>query len=342
MRFLTLCIATLLVSISTAQAAPPSIMQCNEASEPPVHGIPWLPGGAQENVCHAFVGGSPQYQAYDGQATGKILAFRNGLLVGIKEDRAELLPGDTMTFAESDWIEHASIGPLGQLWWGRTARWHVFAGQETQIRLRKGVSMLPIKEQMAVSRWYLARMQALLAKAPMPTQAGDEKYTVFNAKKIASYHQVGSTTATFEGGLGGAEGLIPPGRIDNAKLSLEIGPVLSGVLSFDVKIDGVPRAFTMPVVSETEPFRLFAAPIGSGQKVRCEKRPGRAAKEPLECVLTPQAQYAPGEWYDGRGAFFGDHAELAAFKFQFTLNVQPRDRKGVLSTGVIILERNPL
>lgn len=321
----------------SVHAAPSTIKQCNDSREP-VAGTPWLPAGATANACHQMVAGSPIHQAFDGMPAGKIVAFRNGVVTAIKQDRRELLEGDSIAFAESDWIEHGSLGPTGQLWWGRTDRWHVFAGQETHERLRQEVTQMPVKEQMAVSRWYMARMQAMMTKAPMPVQAGDDKYTVFGTRKRMSYRQAGATMATFEGGYGG-DGQIAPGMIEHAKLKLDIGPVLSGVLTFSIKISGQPRVFTIPVVSAGEPQRLHAAIVAGGNHVKCKDRPGRVKpKDPEACPLS-SAQ--PAELYDGQGAFFGDHAALAAFQFRFSVNIPDRNRRESISTGVIVLESEP-
>lgn len=175
--------------------------------------------------------------------------------------------------------------------------------------------------------------------------AGDNKYTVFGTKKTISYHQAETTQADFVGGLGGFDQGdtrnedVPPGRIDNAKLKLDFGQQLSGVLTFDVKLGEEIRSFTIPVVSDMELRRLFAAVAGAPVNVQCKDRPGRiASKAPEECPLS-KAPFP--EVYDGYGAFFGDHAALAAFHYHVTLNVPSRNRTGVRSTGVIILKAEP-
>lgn len=336
----------LLAATSHVGAAPSSIIGCNEEFDGPPVGT-WLPDGAKAGACYQTVIGSPLLIPAHGIHNNLAVAFRNGIASAIKRVLPDGVPADAVAFKDGDWYEHGSIGPVGELWWGRGKRWHVIAGQSTQERLRKEVTLLPVKEQMELSRWATARMMAQMRHAPMPVQAGDAKYTVFGTRKTVTYVQAETTFADFLGGHGGfsegdpRNGDIDPGRIDNAKLTLDIGSdEVSGVLTFDVKIDGAVRAITLPVVSEGQQQRLRAAVAAKPVNIMCQNRPGRG-KEREDCVLTPGHQYLAAEYIDGYGAFFGDHAALAGFHFSMQINVKSRNRDAVLSKGVIILKAMP-
>lgn len=334
----------LLTCASTcATAGPETIVDCRDPDHP-VANMPWLPDGAKTNACHQTLIGAGLNSSYD-VVTNGVAAWRDSLLAAVRDQHASAA-FQPQGYPAGDWLEHGSTGQAGELWWGRTARYHVIAGQESFKRLQREMRLLPVREQMAMSAWVTQRLMAQVSKKPMPRQPGDTKYMMFTKPSI-NYRQFGATTATFEGGYGG-DGQVPPGEVQDARISLQTSPVVSGTLTFTLNVDGKRRAFSVPlmVTPETE-YRIHAAAptLVNGAPVECRKRP--PPKQPMgdACefgVAVPASQYdPPPERYDALGAFFGDRAGLVGVRFRLTLNIKERNRRETVVTGAIALRAEP-
>lgn len=82
------------------------------------------------------------------------------------------------------------------------------------------------------------------------------------------------------------------------------------------------------------PGKISDAAVNGDSYVKCERRPNRGKNESLSCPLSNENF---PERYDAEGAFFGDHATLAAVKIYMTLNSPARNRHEDIATAVIIL-----
>lgn len=329
--------ALLALAAEPAFAGPNTILRCGEGQAAAAV-TSWLPHGATSNACHQMVLGAGVDQQLEGRNSEKIAAFKNTLLVGVRPgDVLEAHHHDAPTYQPGEWIESGSTATPGELWWGRTATRHIFVGQETTTRLAAELKQWPIAEQMKASDYVLRGMMAMVQKQPMVSKPGDEKFQVFQRKRM-SYAQHGGTMASFDGGSGG-DGKIAPGQVSNAKLQLETGATLKGTLSFTLVVDGKPRQFTFPMVSGSghPNWRLHAATSAGDEFVRCSKRPDRKKAFATDaCEILPAANFV--ERYDATGAFFGDRASLVALQFILTLNSPERNRHHAIATGIIVLK----
>jgi hypothetical protein len=315
-----------------------TLIACDYINNPRrINDLPWLPNGAREDVCRQSVVGAGIDQARNEFVDERVGAFADGILVGVRDEWPYQGQVPAL-FTPSDWIEHDMTGHLGELWWGRTARgWHVFAGQESYLRWRKVIELLPPEESLQWAAWEKQRMLAQLAKQPVPRQLDDQKWLLFpGANK--SYHQIGATMATFEGGLGGIVGFtgLAPSPIENARLTLDTsGPPMSGQLTFDVTVDNRRRSYSMPIVLDPDPdYRMHAAIADGGSLVKCSDRPYLKLSDYSTCEYDATQT---SERYNAIGAFFGDRASLAALHIHLVINVPEKNHWGGYGTAVIAL-----
>lgn len=295
---------------------------------------PWLPPGASQNACSQYASNAG-VGAINYGGSYKMAAFsKDGKLAGLRNPdlgREDPTPKDT--YDPAAWEQSGSSGPVGELWWGRRDNMHLFVGQESKVRLTVEASRGPMPgpaERQARMLAIVAQAQAMAANKPVPQSAYDNLLFI---RRSMEYRQIGGTDATFRGGLGG-DGLIPPGKISDAKLKLENLPAYKGVLSFEMKVDGVARRFSFPVMLDQPTDHLIAAAVNGDSYTRCEKRPNRGKNESPACPLNNENF---PERYDAEGAFFGDHASLAAVKVYMTVNSPARNRHEDIATAVIIL-----
>lgn len=311
-----------------AVAGPETLERCPPTVKP------WLPPGASQNACsqHASNGG---VGAINYGGSYKMAAFsKDGKLAGLRNPdlgREDPTPKDT--YDPAAWEQSGSSGPVGELWWGRRDNMHLFVGQESKVRLTVEASRGPVPgpaERQARMLAIVAQAQAMAANKPVPQSAYDNLLFIHRSME---YRQIGGTDATFRGGLGG-DGFIPPGKISDAKLKLDNLPAYKGVLSFEMKVDGVARRFSFPVMLDQPTDHLIAAAVNGDSYTRCEKRPNRGKNESMACPLNNENF---PERYDAEGAFFGDHASLAAVKVYMTVNSPSRNRHEDIATAVIVL-----
>ncbi|RFP19068.1 MULTISPECIES: hypothetical protein [unclassified Duganella] len=327
-KYPTLSLLAALWMALPAAAGPETLERCPPAAKP------WLPAGASQNVCSQFssnagVGATNYGGSY------KMAAFsKDGKLAGLRNpDLGREDPAPKDTYDPAAWEQSGSTGPVGELWWGRRDNMHLFVGQESKVRLTVEASHGPMPgpaERQARMLAIVAQAQAMAANKPIPQSAYDNLLFIHRSME---YRQIDGTDATFRGGLGG-DGFIPPGKISDAKLKLDNLPAYKGVLSFEMKVDGVARRFSFPVMLDQPTDHLIAAAVNGDSYVKCEKRPNRGKNESLSCPLNKENF---PERYDAEGAFFGDHATLAAVKIYMTVNSPARNRHEDIATAVIIL-----
>ena len=320
-------------SAGTALAGPETLSTC---VEDPVAVVRWSPPGADSVACHQTVVGA----WIDGQLAGrngeKMAAFGKGTLVAIRPgDDTSPGPADAPTYQPGDWLEKGSTGIAGELWWGRTALRHVFVGQEAHVRQAKANKYVPAALRPALQDFMIRRMMAAVQKQGMASKPGDERFKVFTRERI-DYAQHAATMATFDGGLGG-DGNIVPGRVANARLELQTQPLVKGLLRFDLAIDGEVRQFAIPVRAASENDHLRATKSGADTAPECSGvwRAGDRVSA-ANCIVPNGAKFE--ELYEATGAFFGDHAGLAAVHFRLRVNSAPRNRIGATAVGVIVLK----
>ena len=148
--------------------------------------------------------------------------------------------------------------------------------------------------------------------------------------------------------FGIAEQAIDLCRVSHAKLKLDPLPILRGVMSFNVDIDGTNRSFTFPVMrnvrktdrnphADTEQkHRVRAAIVEKGEYFRCNEHP-----QAIEGDASNACVFGDGEnkgTYAVYGAFFGDHAALVAIHFRLDVNITTRTDRKTVASGIIILE----
>lgn len=294
----------------------------------------WPVNGADWNACHLTVLGAG-LEPLDGEPLDKLAAFAGGALVGLRSQSLPDGQGDTIaTYQPHDWTESGSIGPRGELWWGRAGNRHVAVGQQSTVRLQGKSTLIAASLRAEYMDFLMRRMMSVTQKTPMARKAGDERFMVFQRKQI-SYAQHAATHATFTGGLGG-DGQILPGAVSNARLELDSDPAIVGQLSFDVMVDGVRRHIAFQLASRDPMRPLRAIPLGTRDYVLCEKRPNRGKLASAHCDLNTQANFKEG--YDATGVFYGDHARLIALHVRLELNSEVRNRHGALATLLIILK----
>lgn len=284
------------------------------------HQLPWLPNGATQNYCDQTRVHSASQMTNADDWPDKVTAFRRGELVGIRDKTAA--GSKPLLFEGAAWDEAGFAGSPGELWWGRRGNTHVFTGQESFLRLATGNAfVLPAEaaQRAEYLRQQIAAMKNRQPPPPLPASAGDA--TALFGKALADFKQIGSTTATFEGGLGG-HGDIPPGRISRAKLTLESSPALHGKLNFDLDVDGESRSFSLPVAHN-------------------------AGANDARGWLAPEAKYRiravggderSGETYQAYGAFFGERGALAAVHLRLTVDSPRRNRSQSRVTAVVVLQ----
>lgn len=327
-KYSTLPLLAVLWVALPAAAGPETLERCPPAAKP------WLPAGASQNVCSQY-SSNAGVGATNYGSSQKMAAFsKDGKLVGLRNpDVGREDPAPKDTYDPAAWEQSGSTGPVGELWWGRRDNLHLFVGQESKVRLNVEASRGPMPgpaERQARMLAIVAQAQAMAANKPIPQSAYDNLLFIHRSME---YRQIGGTDATFRGGLGG-DGFIPPGKISDAKLKLDSLPSYKGVLSFEMKVDGVARRFSFPVMLDQATDHLIAAAVNGDSYVKCEKRPNRGKNESLSCPLNNENF---PERYDAEGAFFGDHATLAAVKIYMTLNSPTRNRHEDIATAVIIL-----
>ena len=327
-----------------------SLRECSQ----PRNGIapdsmPWLPGVAQQNACDQTIIYDALQVTSAVDSPNKVIAFHFGKLVGVRD--STLRVSTPVLFEPSAWQEFSSTPLVGELWWGRMANRQVFVGQESFSRLGKGPATRSPREVEHCLAESKRLLQAWKNKQPAPPPVPFADDSGLFPRRSLEYAQIGSTAAIFVGGLGGLRGdsgPIPPGQITQAKLSLETLPHLTGTLSFNLEADGVRRNFTFPVMRNVskannrsclpyeEKFRLRGAAVVNGVHYRCSERPN--ASKPYATKTCEFSEEPFQEDYEAYGAFFGDHALLAAIQVRITLNVPSRHRHGVVATGIIILQ----
>ena len=210
--------------------------------------MPWLPNGANQNACNQMMISSALQVTNASDSSDGVAAFKDGKLAGMR-DRS-LRMAKPVLMDPSAWQESADTGRLGELWWGRTGDWHVFAGQESHVRLAQGAAALSQSEMAQRLAELKRQMDALKNKQPPPAPLPVVADSGLFRQRTMEYRQIGGTRTSFKGGLGG-EGDIPSGKVSNARLKLETAPTLKGVLSFDLDVDGTTRTFSFPVMANT-------------------------------------------------------------------------------------------
>nr|WP_315400297.1 hypothetical protein [uncultured Duganella sp.] len=331
-----LCLLLLGTAAGLAAAGPETLSTCAEERAPVAK---WAPAGADTVVCHQMVAGAGIDQKLVGRNSEKMAAFRKGVLVAIRpSDEADPHALNAPVYQSSEWLEAGSTGVPGELWWGRTATRHVFVGQESSDRLRKASALVPASLRPAQQDYMMRQMMAMVRKQPMAAKPGDERFKLFPKDQI-KYAQHAATTASFESGFGG-DGSVPPGKVSNARLELRTQPTVNGTLEFDLVVDGQTRHFTLPVVVPSGENHLRAAKSGAADALVCNNTWGSGtATSASDCIIENGANFK--ELYNATGAFFGDHANLAAVHFSLRVNSPSRNRNGETAVGVIVLKAWP-
>jgi len=323
------------VAAGPALAGPESLLSCAEGGGPPPV---WSVPGATV-MCHQIVVGVRQGSDEFLRVTDDLAAFRDGVLVAVRPGKDwAARPDNSPVFAPGDWTESGSTGVTGELWWGRTKKRQVFAGQESYLRLTKSFPLTPA--QMSAMRDYSVRRAMSVAnRQPMVFKPGDEPFILFQRERIV-YTQHAATTVDFSGGLGG-DGDIPSVKPTNARLELQTRPVVKGVLRFDLAVDGRILKLAIPLRADSEAEHLRARASDDDVAV-C-----KGSLEPhiggiKNCVIpnsaTVDIEGLGKEYYDAGGAFFGDHARWLAIKYSVTVNSPSRNRSGDKGFGVLILK----
>lgn len=261
------------------------------------------------------------------------------MLVAVRpDDEADPHPHEAPVYQPDEWLETGSTGVPGELWWGRTATRHIFLGQESSARLGKAIGLVPAALRPALRDFMMRQMMATLHKKPMVTKPGDERFRLFPKEKM-KYAQHAATTASFQSGFGG-DGTVPPGKVSNARLTLQTQPIVKGSLEFDLVIDGLTRHFTLPVVLSSDDGHLRATKSDAANALICNNTWGKdTGTSASDCIIGNGAYFE--ELYNATGAFFGDQASLAAVHFSLRVNSPPRNRQGETATGVIVLKVQP-
>lgn len=319
-----------------ATAGPETLSTCTD--EPLPMGR-WSPVGADTVVCHQMVAGAGIDQQLVGRNGEKVAGFKRDVLVAIRPgDEANPAPLDVPVYQPGDWVETGSTGVPGELWWGRTATRHIFVGQESLVRLRKAIGLVPASLRAAQRDYMMRQMMAMVQKQPMTIKPGDERFMLFPQERV-KYVQHAATTATFDVGFGG-DGKLPPGKVSNARLELHTRPDVKGTLEFDLVVDGLTRHFTLPVVVPSGENHLRAAQSGAANARVCNQTwASNSATSGLDCIIENGANFK--ELYNATGAFFGDQASLAAVHFSLRVNSPARNRNGETAVGVIVLKVQP-
>lgn len=321
-----------------ANAGPETILTCADA---PATAVKWTPAGSDTVVCHQMVAGAGIDQQLVGSNSEKLVAFRNGVVIAIRPgDEANPHPNNAPVYESSEWLETGSTGVPGELWWGRTTTRHIFAGQESALRLRKATRQVPASLRPALSDYTMRQMMAMVQKQPMTTKPGDERFRLFPKDKV-KYVQHAATTASFVPGYGG-DGEVPPGKVSNARLELQTQPTVKGSLEFDLVVDGLTRHFSLPVVSSvtSEKGHLRATKSAAADALACNNTWSAAsATSGSDCIIQNGANFK--ELYNATGAFFGDQANLVALHFSLRVNSPSRNRIGETALGVIVLKAQP-
>ena len=303
--------------------------------------LPWLPNRANRNACNQMIISSALNVDSAASNSNKIAAFEDNKLAGISD--TTLRHSIPILFDTSAWAESDSTVPFGELWWGRKGNWHVFVGQESYWRLTQGPA-IPTQDEMAQRATELKRqLDAFKKKQPPPAPLTlPDKSGLFTQLR-REYAQVGSTMATFEGG----PKQIALGKISDARLKLEPLPILRGVMSFNLEIDGTNRSFTFPVMrnvrktdrnphADTEQkHRIRAAVVEKGEYFRCNEHPQAVEGDASNaCIFGDGGNRGTYAVY---GAFFGDHAALVAIHFRLNVNIITYTDRKTVASGIIIL-----
>lgn len=323
------------VAAGPALAGPESLLSCAEGGGPPPV---WSVPGATV-MCHQIVVGVRQGSDEFLRVTDDLAAFRDGVLVAVRPGKDwAARPDNSPVFAPGDWTESGSTGVTGELWWGRTNKRQVFAGQESYLRLTKSFPLTPA--QMAAMRDYsVRRAVSLMNRQPMVFKPGDEPFILFQRERIV-YTQHAATTIDFGGGLGG-DGDIPSVKPTNARLELQTRPVIKGILRFDLAVDGRILKVAIPLRADSEAEHVRAR-VSDGDAAVCEGSMAPLIGGPKTCVIPGSVSRGGSdtskEYYDAAGAFFGDHARWLAIKYGVAVNSPSRNRKGDKAFGVLILK----
>jgi hypothetical protein len=325
------------VAAGPALAGPETLLSCADSIQP---ADAWSVPGATV-VCHQTVAGARLGAEEFVRNPDKMVAFRNGVPVAVRPGiAAYATPGNSPVFAPGDWIETGSTGVTGELWWGRTAHQQVFAGQESYLRLTKSFALTPAQIP-ALRDYSMRRAMSVANRQPMVFKPGDEPFIVFQRERIV-YTQHAATTIDFRGGLGG-DGDIPSVKPTNARFDLQTRPVIKGVLRFDLVVDGHMRQFAIPLRADAEAEHLLARVSSEDTAAVCKGGPiPLVGTDEKTCIVPNSVSRGGGdtskEYYDGFGAFFGDHARWVAIKFRVTVNSPSRNRLGDTGFGVLILK----
>ncbi|TFI08305.1 MULTISPECIES: hypothetical protein [unclassified Herbaspirillum] len=348
-----------LLSASHYALAQETLRPCSDPPNGiPPGNLPWLPFNADKNACNQLVIFLTSQSTNASDQSTKIAAFKSRNLVAIRPyDEKE---AGTLDLS-APWDESGSIGPVGELWWGRRGTNNYLVGQESYYRLSKGVSgMLPAELQQAMEEGQVA-LAALKAHRPAPpSPTFVDRSGLFSTPK-AIYKLKAATQVIFYAGSGGYknEKPIAPGTIREATLELDTA-TLQGKLMFVLLMDGVERNFTIPVkrniakgqkpFSVGEKFRLRAV-SSRDSEIRCYDespeqghffRDYKAAPSCAFPAMSPSKKNGY-EFYDLYGAFFGDHAKFAAVQIQLgvdsPLSIDIREHGGYAAGSVIVLQR---
>ena len=318
-----------------ALAGPETLLSCAEGGGP---SRSWSVPGAVV-MCHQIVVGVRQGSNEFLRVTDDMAAYRDGALVAVRPGKASSeTPDSSPVFAPGDWTETGSTGVTGELWWGRTKKRQVFAGQESYLRLTKPFPLTPA--QMSAMRDYSVRRAMSVAnRQPMVFKPGDEPFILFQRERIV-YTQHAATTIDFSGGLGG-DGDIPSVKPTNARLELQTRPVIKGVLRFDLAVDERILKLAIPLRADSEAEHVRAR-VSDDSVAVCEGSLAPLTGGRKTCIIPNSATIGTGgnlkEYYDAAGAFFGDHARWLAIKYSVAVNSPSRNRSGDKGFGVLILK----
>lgn len=174
-----------------------------------------------------MVAGAGIDQQLVGRNSEKVAGVKRGVLMAIRPgDETNPDPLDVPVFQPGEWLETASTGAPGELWWGRTATRHIFVGQESYVRLQKAIGLVPASLRAAQHDYMMRQMMAMVHKQPMTIKPGDERFMLFPRERV-NYVQHAATMASFQVGFGG-DGKVPPGPVSNARLELHTRPDVKG------------------------------------------------------------------------------------------------------------------
>jgi hypothetical protein len=352
-------VASALLSASHYALAQDTLRPCSDPPNgiPPGR-LPWLPYNADANACNQLMILSTSQTTNASDRSNHVAAFKNGHLVGVRPyDEKEAGALDL----SKPWDESASTGAPGELWWGRRGTSNYLVGQESYYRLSKGVSgMLPGELKQAIEDGERARA-AMKAHLPLPLNLPFIDRSGLFPAPTATYKMKAATQVIFYAGEGGYinEKPIEPGTIRQATLVLDTTS-LKGKLTFVLLMDDIERNFSIPVKRNVikgrqpmdvgEKFRLRAA-SSFDNDMRCydTAHEGGGAFEGYQAV--PRCMFTAAsptnrtahEFYDLYGAFFGDHAKLAALQIQLgvdsPLSRDIRAHNSYAAGSVIVLER---